>query len=154
MSIKKVCDRCNKVKEDEEAFSNVEYTDGNDLNKSFDYDLCPECAKQFRMFINGGTVEEDRYKDSKPCSVVIHKLDNGNYAIANAPDTVFVTGEKINKEEVHHCGTCEWQYSSVMCPRAKSGMSGALISCSNYAVACEKWEPKEKDKKEVQDDNS
>ena len=88
MSMKMVCNRCNKVKEDEESFSHIHYTDGNNGYESSEYDLCPECAKQFSMFINGGTVEEDHYKDSKPCAVVIHKLANGNYAIENKPDFV------------------------------------------------------------------
>ena len=47
--------------------------------------------------------------------------------------------EPEKKERVHHCGTCAWQYSSVMCPRTPDIMHGGAISCSNEAVACEKW---------------
>lgn len=55
MSMKKVCDRCNKVMEVEERFSYIELVehtdDGNEISG---YDLCPECVKQFNMFINEG----------------------------------------------------------------------------------------------------
>lgn len=131
MSMRMVCNRCNKVKEDEERFSHVNfaYLNNNNLRECSEYDLCPECAKQFSMFMDGGTVEEDHYKDSKPSAVVIHKLCDGNYIVEN----------KHDKGEVHHCGTCAWQYSSVMCPRMEGIMHGATISCSNEAVACEKW---------------
>ena len=59
----------------------------------------------------------DKHKEAehKPLNVVIHKLANGNYAIENAPeepDTVFVTGEKIDKEEVRSCNTCKFKRSS------------------------------------------
>ena len=105
MSIKKVCDRCNKVREEDgEDFDHVDYTivgdHKNNDNKYLEYDLCPECSKQFRMFINGGTVEEDHYKDSKPCAVVIHKLTNGNYGIENVPDA-------DAKETNMHCFSCK-----------------------------------------------
>ena len=86
MSMKMVCNRCNKVKEDGEPFSHIHYVDGNNRYESSEYDLCPECAKRFSMFIDGGTVEEDHYKDSKPCAVVIHKLCDGNYIVENKPD--------------------------------------------------------------------
>lgn len=89
MSLRMVCDRCNRPRKDGESFNSIQYryTLGDDYEDS-DYDICPECAKQFDMFINGGTVEEDHYKDSKPCAVVIHKLANSHYAIENAPDRV------------------------------------------------------------------
>lgn len=79
MSMKMVCNRCNKVKEDGERFNRIQYI-------SSDYDLCPECSKLFSIFMDGGTVEEDHYKDSKPSAVVIHKLAGGNYGIESAPD--------------------------------------------------------------------
>lgn len=81
---------------------------------------------------------EEKEKPIKPHSVIIHKLsDSGHYAIEDIKDD-----EKID-EEVHLCGACEWQYSSVMCPRAKDIMSGASDTCFNEAIACEKWKPKE-----------
>ncbi len=80
---------------------------------------------------------EEKENPSKPHSVIIHKLSNGHYAIEDIKDD-----EEID-EEVHLCGTCEWQYSSVMCPRAKDIMSGASDTCFNEAIACEKWKPKE-----------
>ena len=79
MSMKMVCNRCNKVKEDGECFNRIQYI-------SSDYDLCPECAKLFSIFMDGGEVEEDHYKDSKPSAVVIHKLTGGTYGIENVPD--------------------------------------------------------------------
>lgn len=106
---------------------------------------------------------EEKGNPSKPhvISIAIHKLANGNYAIEDIKDdeknctncghygevdicpNCMVTPESDKPtnwipKEVHHCGTCEWQYSSAMCPRA---MHGATISCSNKAVACEKWKP-------------
>lgn len=86
MSMKMVCNRCNKIKEDGEHFNRILYIRSDKHYDDSEYDLCPECSKQFSMFINGGTVEEDRYKDSKPSAVVIHKLANGHYAIENAPN--------------------------------------------------------------------
>lgn len=50
--------------------------------------------------------------------------------------------EEFENEEVHLCGTCEWQYSSVMCPRAKDIMSRATDTCFDEAIACEKWKAK------------
>lgn len=81
MSMKMVCDRCNKVKEDGESFDHIEY-----MPTLKEYDLCPECSRLFFIFMDGGEVEEDHYKDSKPCSVIIHKLANGNYGIESVPD--------------------------------------------------------------------
>lgn len=135
MSMKMVCNRCNKVKEDGEHFNSIRYIYNDKPYNDSEYDLCPECAKLFRIFIDGGEVEEDRYKDSKPSAVVIHKLDNGHYAIEDIKDD-----EPEKKERVHHCGTCEWQYSPAMCPRATDIMH---ISCANKSVACEKWKAKE-----------
>lgn len=94
MSMKMVCNRCNKVKEDGEHFNRIQYIRSDQHYEDSDYDLCPECAKLFSIFMDGGTVEEDRYKDSKPCAVVIHKLGNGNYGIENVPEE-----EAIDKEE-------------------------------------------------------
>ena len=95
MSIKKVCDRCNKVKEGNESFAHIDYMVGND-HSILDYDLCPGCAKLFEMFINGGTVEEDRYKDSKPCAVVIHKLCD-------------TCAHESCKCDVEPCKSCDWR---------------------------------------------
>lgn len=86
MSMKMVCNRCNKVKEDGEYFSHIRYTFNSNHHNDSDYDLCPECARLFSIFMDGGEVEEDRYKDSKPSAVVIHKLAGGNYGIENVPD--------------------------------------------------------------------
>ena len=89
MSMKMVCNRCNKVKEDGEHFYHIQYIckDGHYGHYGdSEYDLCPECAKLFSIFMNGGTVEEDRYKDSKPSAVVIHKLAGGTYGIEDVPD--------------------------------------------------------------------
>ena len=86
MSMKMVCNRCNKVKEDGEYFNRIRYISSNSHYENAEYDLCPECTKLFSIFIDGGEVEEDRYKDSKPCSVIIHKLANGNYGIESVPD--------------------------------------------------------------------
>ena len=88
MSMKMVCNRCNRPKEDGESFDRIQYIYSDKPYNDFDYDLCPECAKRFNVFIHGGTVEEDNHKDSKPCAVVIHKLVNGNYAIENKLDFV------------------------------------------------------------------
>ncbi|MBO7453490.1 MAG: hypothetical protein J6U54_24415 [Clostridiales bacterium] len=125
MSMKMVCNRCNKVKEDGECFNRVRYICGEPelLNE---YDLCPECSKLFGIFMNGGEVEEDRYKDSKPCAVVIHKLANGHYAIENAPN-----------EKKNHCATCAYQWDPDKCPRVKE--TPGTISCENDAEACDKW---------------
>lgn len=54
----------------------------------------------------------------------------------------FENEELAKDTENHLCGTCEWQYSSVMCPRAKDIMSGATNTCFNEAIACEKWKAK------------
>lgn len=68
MSIKKVCDRCNKVKyEGGEDFDHVDYTivgdhENND-SKYLEYDLCPECAKLFNMFINGALEPEKEVEE-------------------------------------------------------------------------------------------
>lgn len=132
MSMKMVCNRCNKVKEDGECFNRVRYIFGEPelLN---DYDLCPECSKLFSIFIDGGEVEEDRYKDSKPSAVVIHKLANGNYAIENAPN-----------EKKNHCATCAYQWDPDKCPRVKK--TPGTISCENDAEACDKWSAVREDK--------
>ena len=130
MSMKMVCNRCNKVKEDGETFDRIDYT-VKSVNpyKDFTYDLCPECSKQFGIFMDGGEVEEDHYKDSKPCSVVIHKLANGNYGIESMPD-----GKKKN-----HCGTCAYQWDAIKCPRA--GKTPGAIGCENDAECCDEWVP-------------
>ena len=83
MSMKMVCNRCNKVKEDGESFDHVNCCRHLAIAE---YDLCPECAKLFSIFMDGGEVEEDPYKDSKPSAVVIHKLANGNYGIESVPE--------------------------------------------------------------------
>lgn len=126
MSMKMVCNRCNKVKEDGESFDRIRYICSEPELLNEEYDLCPECSKLFSIFIDGGTVEEDRYKDSKPSAVVIHKLANGNYAIENAPN-----------EKKNHCATCAYQWNRAKCPRAKE--TPGTISCENDAEACDEW---------------
>lgn len=133
MSMKMVCNRCNKVKEDGEHFNRIQYNDAlclrSDNNYKYsEYDLCPECSKLFSIFLDGGTVEEDRYKDSKPCAVVIHKLASGHYGIESVP----------NKKK-NHCGTCLYQWNTIKCPRAKE--TPGTISCENDAEACDEWTP-------------
>ena len=128
MSMKMVCNRCNKVKEDGEHFNNIRYIRSDNHYDDSEYDLCPECSKLFRMFLDGGEVEEDRYKDSKPCAVVIHKLADGNYAIENAPD-----------KKKNHCGTCAHQWDTNKCPRAKE--TPGTICCGNNAEGCDEWAP-------------
>ncbi len=136
MSIRTVCDRCEKVKGDE-AYSEIKfkyYVDGkeSDEPENYYYDLCPECARLYSIFINGGTVEEDPHKDSNPCAVVIHKLaDSGHYAIENvseddpikkakawnkALDTVFTTKDSMNKEESDLSVECHTNAAGVTVP--------------------------------------
>ena len=86
MSMKMVCDRCGHVKDKVDIFAHITYktmTTSNNIDYE-EYDICSVCAEQFERFMNGCEVEEeDLYKDSKPCDVIIHKLGNGNYAIEN-----------------------------------------------------------------------
>lgn len=132
MSMKMVCNRCNKVKEDGETFYRVNYRVWR--QDDYEYDLCPECSKQFERFMKGCEVEEeDPYKDSKPSAVVIHRLANGNYGIENVP----------NKSRLH-CATCAYQWDPVKCPRVKE--NPGTISCENDAEACDKWSAVREDK--------
>ena len=135
MSMKMVCNRCNKVKEDGERFNRIQYVCSEPELLSEAYDLCPECSKLFSIFMDGGEVEEDRYKDSKPSAVVIHKLANGNYAIENAPKP---------KKNGLHCATCAYQWDPDKCPRVKE--TPGTISCENDAEACNKWSAFREDK--------
>ena len=128
MSMKMVCNRCNKVKEDGERFNRIQYVCSEPELLNEEYDLCPECAKQFSMFLDSGTVEEDRYKDSKPSAVVIRKLANDNYGIESVPD-----------EKKNHCATCAYQWDTIKCPRA--GKTPGTIGCENDAEACDEWIP-------------
>lgn len=128
MSMKMVCNRCNKVKEDGEHFNRIQYIRSDNHYEDSEYDLCPECSKLFSIFLDGGEVEEDRYKDSKPCAVVIHKLASGHYGIENVPN-----------EKKNHCGTCLYQWNTTKCPRAKE--TPGTISCENDAEACDEWTP-------------
>lgn len=142
MSMKMVCDRCGNVKDSTDIFSNITFvkvTHGQPGEQSvqkttLNYDICESCAAEFERFMNGCEVEEeDRYKDSKPCAVVIHKLANGNYAIENAP----------NKNGLH-CATCAYQWDPDKCPRVKE--TPGTISCENDAEACDKWSAVREDK--------
>lgn len=72
---------------------------------------------------------EEKENPSKPHSIVIHKMADGNYAIDNVPD----------KKEVHHCGTCANQWDTTKCPRAKETPN--TISCENTAEGCDEWTP-------------
>ena len=130
MSMRMVCDRCGRVKDKVDIFAHVTYKHGIGKDVIDEYDICAACAEQFERFMNGCEVEEeDPYKDSKPCDVVIHKLANGHYVIENVPD-----GEKKN-----HCGTCLYQWCDTKCPRAKE--TPGTISCENDAECCDKWTP-------------
>lgn len=131
MSMKMVCNRCNKVKEDGELFDHLNYITINPYKDS-EYDLCPECSKLFSIFMDGGEVEEDHYKDSKPCAVVIHKLANGNYAIENAANN-----ESIDKEDPDLCVkshkvTCPTTGETITVPDGKpwSSVKDAVNYCS------------------------
>lgn len=108
MSMKMVCNRCNKVKEDGEHFNRIQYIRSDQHYEDSDYDLCPECAKLFSIFMDGGEVEEDHYKDSKPCAVVIHKLANGHYGIENAPKSK--PKEYDGPDE--HCRSCKYRFDT------------------------------------------
>lgn len=43
----------------------------------------------------------------------------------------------MEKEDIHYCGSCEYQFENGICPRTHT--------CSNDSVACKKWKPKEVD---------
>ena len=137
MSMRMVCDRCGHVKDKDDIFSHVIYKHGIGRDVIDEYDICAVCAEQFERFTNGCDVEEeDHYKDSKTCDVVIHKLANGHYAIENAPN------ESTNPEEVHHCGTCEHQWSTKGdCPRMNKKRLMGGIGCAPDMIACDQWEP-------------
>jgi hypothetical protein len=47
----------------------------------------------------------------------------------------FLSNPNCIKEEVHHCGTCEYQFENGICPRT--------YTCSNDSIACKKWKLKE-----------
>lgn len=140
MSMKMVCNRCNKVKEDGESFDRIRYICSEPELLNEEYDLCPECSKLFSIFLDGGEVEEDRYKDSKPSAVVIHKLANGHYAIENAPK-----GEETPK---HSCVDCaySYRYNSMLCCGGECG--GDFV---NADMICSSWESKEDDMKTAMD---
>ena len=73
-------------------------------------------------------VDKEDEKDSKPCSVVIHKLANGNFGIESVPD-----------KKKNHCGTCAYQWDTNKCPRARE--TPGTICCGNNAEGCDEWTP-------------
>ena len=153
MSMKMVCNRCNKVKEDGESFNHIRYL--NRSTKHFDdpeYDLCQECSKQFEKFMNGGEVEEDRYKDSKPSAIVIHRMANGLYGIENVPEE---KEPSIDKEESDLSVKTHTNAAGVTVPDSEPWKSSEDHICSTCAYefrkgylepckSCEKhdnWKP-------------
>ena len=94
----------------------------------------------------------DKHEEAehKPLNVVIHKLANGNYAIENdlrvakeftEAGKIENLSDEIPVKEVHHCGTCEHQWSTKGdCPRMnKKRLMGGIGSTSDM-IACDQWE--------------
>lgn len=75
---------------------------------------------------------EEKENSSKPHSVVIHKLTNGNYAIEDLKDDESITND--SGDVVHACYTCAY--------KTRNGYLEPCKSCEQ----CSKWTPKEEEK--------
>lgn len=95
MSVKTVkyfkCDRCKKVFRKDPGFKTVKYNDGDFLNPFYvEYDLCPDCFKEYEEFIRKHSNKCKDISDSEPIFVcsecgaklfkeVYYKVPSGRY---------------------------------------------------------------------------
>ena len=143
MSMKMVCDRCGCVKDSTDIFSGIAFVKvihGQPGEQSVrkitrDYDICESCAVEFEKFIDGGEVEEDHYKDSKPCAVVIHKLASGHYGIENDLKKSDMDKEESDLSVKSHKVTCPTTGETITVPDGKPWSSAKDVV--NYCSICE-----------------
>lgn len=82
-------------------------------------------------------VEEETAR--KSCKTCKHENDINCGDNCNYPNLMDWEPKEELLKKKNHCGTCEYQWNTTKCPRAKE--TPGTISCENSAECCSEWTP-------------